>query len=359
MPTVHLHVGAMKSGTTYVQEVLGRNRDVMRSRGVLFPGTRWHDQVLGVEELVRRRPRGKPASPGAWQRLVDEVTAFDGASAIISMETLAMADEAAARRAVESFAPHQVKVILTARDLLRVVPAQWQESTQNGGTHTYERFLKTASATRSRNLPVARILWSAQDFGHILRTWRSALGSSDDLALVTVPPPGSDPTLLWGRFCAAVGIDPEGVDASLPANESLGSTSAELMRRINEAGKERGLPYETRRALKMRLAKRALPRRRGEEPALVLPDKYLPWAARSSEWQIHEIEALAPRIFGDLEDLRVPGSRARGDRVRGRPAAVDNPAPSSEELLDAAIDGLVGLAEQLPRRRRGAAHRQI
>ncbi len=354
MPTVHLHVGAMKSGTTYLQEVLDRNRDLMRERGILFPGRGWHDQVLAVEDLVQRRPRGKPASPGAWQRLVDEVNSFDGDTVIVSMETMAVADDAAVARAIESLRPHRIRVVVTARDLVRVVPAQWQESTQNGGTYTFERFLTLASAARSRHLPVSRILWSAQDFGHILRTWQPAVQEPEDLVLVTVPPSGSDTAVLWQRFCQAVGIDPTGVDASSPRNESLGSTSAELMRRINVLVKQREVPYRTRRALKMRLAKRSLPLRRSDEPALVLPEKFLPWAARSSQWQVREIEAVEPTVIGDLTDLLVDAtSRARTGN--GSRREVDAPEPTSEELLAAAIDGLIDLADPIPRRRRREA----
>lgn len=351
MPTVHLHVGAMKSGTTYVQEVLDRNRDLMRERGVLFPGRRWHDQVLAVEDLVQRRPKGKPATPGAWQRLVDEVNTFDGETVIISMETMAMADDAAVAHAIESLKPHRIRVVVTARDLLRVVPAQWQESTQNGGTHTFERFLTLASTARSRRLPISRILWSAQDFGHILRTWQPAVQGLEDLVLVTVPPSGSDPALLWQRFCGAVGIEPEGVDASSPSNESLGSTSAELMRRINVLAKQRELPFRTRRVLKMRLAKRLLPQRRSEEPALVLPEKFLPWAARTSQWQVREIEAVGPTVIGDLSDLLVDATSGRRAGSGSR-REVDAPEPTSDELLAAAVDGLIGLADQIPRRPR-------
>jgi len=351
MPTVHLHIGAMKSGTTYLQEVLGRNRDVLQARGVLFPGPRWHHQVIAAEDLVGRRPKGKPDSPEAWQRLVDEVLAFEGSSVIISMETLAMADAAAARRAVESFGPNPVQVVLTARDLGRVIPAQWQESMQNGGTTTYERFLATASATRSRTLPVARILWAAQDLGHILRTWAPFVPAAN-LTVVTVPPAGSDPTLLWRRFGEAVGLDPSGFDTTAPANESLGATSAELMRQVNVMAKERKLPWATRRALKVRLAKRVLPARRAAEPVLVLPDKYLAWARRSAEWQIDAIESVAPRIVGDLDELRLPSTEPVGGSRLGRRSGVDTAAATDSDLLQAALDGLVGLAGEIARRPR-------
>jgi hypothetical protein len=349
MLTVHLHVGAMKSGTTYLQQVLERNRATLRERGVLLPGQQWKDQVAGVEELVDRRPKGKPAEPGAWQRLLDELAAFDGEAAIISMETLSFADDAAVQRAIESLSHYRVRVILTARDLRRVVPATWQEAMQNGATFSYERFLQAASKTRSRRIPIARTLWAAQDFGYTLRTWLPIVDTPDALVLVTVPPPGSAPALLWERFCAACELDPSGVDASAPANESLGSTSAELMRRINQAAREASVPYPTRQVLKLQLAKVALPKHRHEEPSLVLPQRYLAWAQRSADWQISQIQEVGPRVIGDLGDLAVaadqPATR-RGTNV------VETPTVNDDELLTTAIAGLIGMADHVQRLRR-------
>jgi hypothetical protein len=284
------------------------------------------------------------------------LAAFDGDTAIISMETLSFADESAVQRAIESLRPYRVRVILTARDLRRVTPAHWQEAMQNGATYSYERFLQAASKTHSRRIPIARTLWGAQDFGYTLRTWQPIATTPDDLVVVTVPPSGSAPSLLWERFCAACELDPAGVDASAPANESLGSTSAELMRRINQAARQADVSYSTRQALKHQLAKAALPKQRDAEPSLVLPERYLPWAARSADWQISEIKAVGPRVIGDLDDLAIatdqPAPR-RGSKV------VETPTADDHELLATAIAGLIGMADQTQRvQRRSRARRE-
>ena len=350
MSTVYLHIGAMKSGTTHIQRVLDANRELLASRGVLFPGRRWADQVAAAEELVGRRIRGKPSTPGAWSVLVEEVLAHDGPS-IISMETLARADADAARSGVASFASRRVRVILTARDLARVIPAQWQESVQNGGTATYGRFLAIASRTRSSSIPIARTLWSAQDLGRILRTWQPCV-AAEDLVLVTVPPAGSDPALLWQRFCQAVDLDPSGFATDVRSNESLGAVSAELMRRVNVVAKDRDLPWHVTRVLKRRLAKQVLAGRRAEEPALALPDRYWPWAARSAQRVVDEIGGVGPVVVGDLDDLLVLATPAVGSASQARPKTTSVTSPEeipADELLDAAVHGLIGLSQGIAR----------
>ena len=48
-----LHVGAMKSGTTFVQSRLFAHRELLRERGVRVPGQKRRSQVLAVQQLVR------------------------------------------------------------------------------------------------------------------------------------------------------------------------------------------------------------------------------------------------------------------------------------------------------------------
>ena len=50
-----LHVGVMKSGTTFVQRVLLANRDRLAEHGVLFPGKQWRRQVVAVRDLMVHR----------------------------------------------------------------------------------------------------------------------------------------------------------------------------------------------------------------------------------------------------------------------------------------------------------------
>ena len=52
------------------------------------------------------------------------------------------------RSIVESLAPATVHVVLTARDLARVLPSTWQENIQNGLTWTWPEFLASVMGCR-------------------------------------------------------------------------------------------------------------------------------------------------------------------------------------------------------------------
>ena len=66
-------------------------------------------------------------------RLVTAVNRHTG-PAILSHEFMCGAGRAQARRLIESLAPAEVHVVITARDTLGMLTAGWAEYVKNGGT---------------------------------------------------------------------------------------------------------------------------------------------------------------------------------------------------------------------------------
>jgi hypothetical protein len=333
MTTVHLHVGTFKTGTSYLQSVLAHSKEQLADAGVLWPGRAWADQVAATKGLLSNRP-GKAA---AWDRLIDEVNAWSGSSVIISMETLSMASGRAVKRAASSLSAHQVRVVLTARDIGRVLPAQWQESVQNGKSWSYRDYLAGVVEAGPGDRAYDHF-WSKHDWAHVLRTW-SEVAPEAEVVLVTVPPSGAPRGLLWERFCEAVDLDPRRFDATHTVNESLGAASAEVIRYVSAALDEKDSPKQTPRVLKKTLAKAVLNARKSEEPTLVLPHSLEDWAQRRSDELIADVKNVPSTIIGDLDDLRPRFSGAR-------PGETEDPsALPVEDLLAAAGYGLAAFCE--------------
>jgi hypothetical protein len=147
---VVLHVGAMKSGTTYLQYRLLGNTDVLAEQGVLFPRVGNKGHTAAVQDALGRLPDGvaPEARAGLWAGLCQSAAEWPG-TVVVSAEVLAAANVANIRRVVESFAPAEVEVVLTARDLTRNIPAMWQESLQNGRTWSSSRCHLVAVTRRS------------------------------------------------------------------------------------------------------------------------------------------------------------------------------------------------------------------
>lgn len=290
---VVLHVGLMKSGTSYLQQRLEANRPVLLERGVLLPGERWRDQVLAVSDVLGREQLAAK-SAGRWSRLVAQVTAHDGA-AVVSMEFLGPARPGSIARVVGSFPVTPVEVVVTLRDLGRTVPAMWQESLQNGGTRSWGDYVRLLDGKRRP----AQAFWRQQGMGRIVDNWVAAVGSAN-VALVTLPPPGSDPGLLWERFCDAAGLDALDAVSVAPANTSLDAASATVLRELNLLLEEDGLASgDYHRLVKFELGKRALAGHPGEAIGFDPP----PWLRERSVAIRQRLAASGARVVGDLDDL--------------------------------------------------------
>lgn len=345
---VFLHVGLPKSGTTYLQAVLGKNKTELKQRArLLYPGETWGQQVDAVKDVRRMRvpPSQRAAVAGAWDRLVAEMKAWPGDS-LMSMEWLCMAGPGQVQRVVGDLAPAEVHVVFSVRDVGRTVPAAWQEFSQNRSTWRWPEFLAQVTGEDPMSTSAGKAFWGQQDMEILLHRW-SASVPAERLHVVTLPQSGADPAELWRRMCRVVGIEAEGYDLSdLGSNASLGLESAELMRRVNERLQEQGLSVPVyNRVFKHNLAKRVLAARKARESRVLLPVEYHDWARSRAEQQVRAIETSGARVVGDLEELR-PRLDTGGE------AQHVARQPDVDAVLDAAVDALVTVALEAPRRKR-------
>jgi hypothetical protein len=328
---VVLHVGAMKSGTSYLQSLMTTNRELLATRALLFPGRVWRDQVSGVAEVLQRERVAIPPEHGAWQALVDEIAAWHG-TGLISMEFLGPVGLQKIERVVSSFPAGSVEAVVTARDLNRSIPAMWQESLKNGRSFTFDEYV---AGIREHEGP-GNAFWREQTIAAMCRRWSDVVGL-DRVTLVTVPPPGAAHAELWHRFSTAIGIEGGDVESPPKGNESLGAASAEVLRRLNDRVDDLAYP-EYAPVVKHRLAKDVLAVRRELEPALGL--EVPEWLPELSTRMIERLRDLGVRVVGDLSDLNpVPVPGVHPDSV------------PSDVRLDAAVAGLEGLVRALQGRR--------
>jgi hypothetical protein len=322
-----LHVGAMKSGTTFVQSRLFAHRDELAERGVLVPGQRRRSQTLAVQQLLRG---GGPM----WDRQAAAVSRHPGTS-VVSMELLGPAPTETVR-ALRDAVPNDVEVVITARDLNRSIPAMWQETLQNGRSWHWHEYVAGVEADRPSTrrgrpaTPAGRAFWIQQDLVRMARTWADVFGA-EHVSVVTVPRPGGDRELLWTRFAGIAGPELADLRAEPERNESLGAASALAVRRLNELLDEAGLVFPRGHQLRKRLlTKQVLAARKRLEPAIGLP--VAEWVAPETAHQRAGLEDLGVRLVGDWADLD--------------PVPVDgvDPAEVAEhDVTEAAVGGLAGL----------------
>jgi hypothetical protein len=330
MPRIYLHIGAPKTGTTYLQGVLFDYRGQLADAGILYPG---HYPEAHFEAVVDLRGiafggHRDETWEGRWRRLVDEALAWQGDSVVISHELLCGAPEESVAEAVGSFGDQEVHVLYTARDLGRQVPAMWQEYVKNHATVPFERYVRRL-AREPRQGRVANTFWRQQHAAEIAERWCTYL-PSERFHLVTVPPPDAEPTTLWARVAATIGIPPGLVDAERPTtNTSLGYAEAELLRRVNRAlGDQMPWPaYET--TVKGWFAEEFLVEL-GSDSRPTVPESMREWVLSEAKRMVTAIADSGVHVVGDLDDLRPQFG-----------PATEN--PSDGAVLDAASDAVAAL----------------
>lgn len=332
---VLLHVGTPKTGTSYLQDVLFRNRRTLREQGILYPAERFDGQFLAALDLMRLPWGGlEQEAVGAWDDLAAAVRRHRG-TAIVSHEILATASRTQVGRALASVGHGdgaEVHVVLSVRDLVRQIPAEWQENVKHRSVLTYARFLELIRDP-AREGRIATWFWGVQEIPDVLQRWGHDL-PPERIHLVTVPPPGGAPDLLWQRFSQVFGLD--GLDLDLEAeraNPSLGVPETALIRRINRSAIRELDPPDYRPLVRELLVHQTLSRRT-RTPRLTLPPEVHPWAREVQASWVAEVRERGYDVIGDLADLEGPPPPAR---------FADPDSPSEKQVAGAAVDAIKAL----------------
>jgi hypothetical protein len=300
-PDVCLHIGAMKTGTTYVQRMLGGNHEQLAQNGIIYP-LPWSDQAEAVRDVLKMKGGSHLGSiDGRWALMAERLHQWSGPRAILSMEFLSFADTGQIRMIIDDLSPSRVTVVLGARDLGRVLPAQWQTAVRNGQRYPYHEYLKGVTAKRPTRTKLH--FWKRQDIGRIANDWATVVGH-ENVTVVTVPPSGTDPGELWRRFATAMDLDSFALENRTVSNESLGLTGTELLRRINEHAEEIGMStWSYQHGINRALSHQVLPNVVDPHPKLRVPDEYHDWVRRESQRVLSELREAQVRVVGDLTDL--------------------------------------------------------
>jgi hypothetical protein len=347
---VFVHIGAPKTGTTYLQQVLDANRERLAHDGVLYPDLGLDAHHTAAWSLRPEQADGFDVSRfrGSWERLVEQVNQWSGPTAVISTEMFVFFAAETAKTVLTAFGDAEMHVIYTARDLVRQVPAVWQEQVKNQKTQSYRGFVRDMLGPRVT--PMAKHFWRAQDAAEALARWRGGLDPSQ-LHVITAPPAGSPPTVLWDRFADVIGIDGSAYESTIPpANTSLGVAAAEVLRRYNErhGGEMPLLRY--RRVVQRRLMQ-ALVDGVADRSKLPLGRRQRRLLVRKSGEIVTGLREAGYDVVGSLDELIPQAVNRSSPRCSGRwPDRL-----SDAEVVDALLDVVHHLLEerrQEERRRR-------
>lgn len=225
---VFLHVGLPKTGTTYLQDALWANKQVLRERGLLLPGARRRHLLASLEVRedpgLARRP-GDTAHP--WQDLVAEAQQWSG-DVLVTHEFFAAASVEQVRRVVADLTGAEVHVLVTARAMPDLFISRWQEWVKNGARGRIDAYPPDGPRADTGEWG-----WPSFDLGIVLERWGAVL-PHERVHVLPMAPGSSEPGELLRRFLGVLGLDDEGLEVpAAAANASLGLVEVELLRRVN------------------------------------------------------------------------------------------------------------------------------
>jgi len=350
-PRVLLHIGEPKTGTTFLQQVMWRNRSELAAQGVVLPGHHPQDHYRASQDL-RDIPKlaSDPAGSwtGEWEILARQAQQA-ARVAVISHELFSAVDAEQADRAVRSLEPAEVHIVLTVRDMGSLLPAEWQETVKHRNARGWEDWLadvidrESVSADRRQWW-----FWRVHDTLAVLDTWSGRV-PPERVHVITTPVRGSDNGLLWERFAALLEVDPASVDLGRArANASLGLPEVEFLRRLNEVLPDEVPDWFYMWNVKESLAHQALAARpRGAR--LALPAGREDWAREQAQILIAGLKDSDYDLVGSVDEL--------WPQTAAEPAAspADQPA---DQVLDAAVQAASALVVNQYRKAYPAARPQ-
>jgi hypothetical protein len=312
---VILHVGAPKTGTSYLESIMWSQQGKLEADGVWMPGRGKgaHDALMGeVRGGVWRHQDPK----WTWARVAEAARSRTD-TVLVSKEMLSGAPAEATRIALDPLEGQRIHVVVTARQLAGSLPSAWQQSVKARMTIPFGEWLSAVRDNPDHGF------WRHHDPVSIVRRWAPDL-PAEQVHVIIMPAGSADPTELWQRFASVLGVDAAAYSTpERPPNESLGAVEIEMLRRVN-AGLGRELPMREPYITNVRdaftrpvLLDRSGPRRR-----FGVGSAYADWLTARAEQTIQELRGLPCQIVGDLEELR---------------PSLDPDLPSPDDVTDAEI----------------------
>jgi len=329
---VLLHVGVHKTGTTAIQAALADARPDLRANGVTYPGKLQAQHRAALALLQRHwgwNTRGGSVLDRAhFDKLARRVDRTKD-RVVISSEFFCEADAEKAAHVAESLGSGRVQIVVTLRNLGRLLPSSWQQYLKYGLTTPYEAWLTDIfqSPGSSKMSPT---FWRRHDHAAVIDRWVSAVGADRVTVLVLED---VDRSAVFVSFAQLLGIDPTILTSrmDLTSNRSMTAAEAQFLMALN-ARVKKSMQWEeyvryVRRGVALGMVEGRTPG--ADEQRLVTPDWALDAAAEAGNRSADAITSSGVRVIGDVDALRT--------RV---PTEVGSTEVPTELPIDAAVEAV-------------------
>jgi len=299
---LYLHIGAPKTGTTFLQSVLWEGRERWPESGVAYPLADPKEHFRATGELRGLDWGGdvEDTWAGAWRTVATRLQTSFG-DAVFSHELLAGATPEEVARIAATFPHHELHIVLTLRSIPAMLASDWQEQVKHRHTASWEQYLGDVLDNPAET-HFGRWFHANHDALDVLARWAPVASAGQVHVVINDRP--SETRLLWERFASVLGLPG---DVDLPAdrqNVALGKAATDLLAAVNvELSDLSGPAYAD--AVGGVLVEDVLPRTFEKTPVTFPADR----AAQVTAWNTAVVEGLRELkvdVVGDLDALLTP-----------------------------------------------------
>ena len=220
-------------------------------------------------------------------------------------------------------------MVYATRDLVGLLPSEYQEFVKHGATATYDEWAADVLSDERRG--PGRWFWRVHDARDVVARWSTSV-ALERVHVITMPGPDAPRDEIWRRFASVLGVDPAVASAGAePSNTSLGSAEVEVLRRVNAA-----LPADFPRWHRTGVARDVLanrvlnPLRTGGR--LTLRDDLQTEVMARAERAFATLPTLGCHVVGDVGDLAVDSASLSG-----------SPEATADDLVEVMVRALAGM----------------
>ena len=321
-PTLIIHIGPMKTGTTSLQVALHSSRKALAAHGIAYLTSQHAANAnMAALGLMGSASAGDDdwflwdRSNTDWLSLKSAIRSIPAAQTVISAEAFALCGDQAIAELQQVCSGFDVHLVITLRRISDLVPSYWQENAKRRPYPALNDFVHRIVQQEQGDI-ISKKFWRYHEHDRLIHRWQSILKPARTTVII---PDKQQPTLLPDAFSSILRIPDELAKtiaevAATSKNRSRTAEEIAVRQGLFSVLEERGL-MKTAQNLTQRLTPRYEDRTNHPEEHQIRLSASAQTALLPIEQRVVAgLQRLQLHVVGDLRSLAAPRG-APGDQT--------------------------------------------
>jgi hypothetical protein len=211
-PTLIIHIGPMKTGTTSLQVALHHSRKALAAHGIAYLTSQHAANVniaalglMGSASVADEEWFAWDRSNTDWLSLKSTIRSVSTPQTVISAEAFALCGDQAIAELQQVFSGFDVHLVITLRRISDLVPSYWQENAKRRPYPALNDFVHRI-VQQEKGDYISERFWRSHEHDRLIHRWQSILKPAKTTVII---PDKQQPTLLPDAFSSILKIPDE------------------------------------------------------------------------------------------------------------------------------------------------------